>query len=496
MFWYWFFVAPAILLAIVSLRGERKRAAYVERRLAEPPAELPPASVIVPLKGPDEGLEANLAALAALDYPDYELIVCAQSADDIPPVMLPRRVKVVLVESDDPETGGKIQNLIAAVRATRKRSQILAFADSDGRPGRRWLQALAAPLAEDGVGASTGFRWFTPVPPGFWSLVRGVWDAVSLGSLGPGDSPFAWGGATAIRKDLFYEARVPEHWKGAVSDDCELARAVHDAGLRVAYAPGALTPCFESTTAAGFFRWARRQLTIIRVYRPGLWWPALVAHFFYCGGMAASVIASIGGNRLAEWALIAQLSPGMLKGLNRAILAKAALPEQEAWFRRHTWVHALWTPMVTWIWLATLASSAFGNTIRWRGKHYDLQRPGHRGSREGEPDGTKGTAKTSPGGTATSASGGLSHGRAEPAAGEAREGGKRGSAAGGNQEQAEKSPGDGGKTEPAEAYRAGREAGGAPKADSRQAASEQAGSEQAGSEQTTESASGSTIERL
>ena len=35
MFWYWFFVAPAILLAFLSLRGERKRAGYVARRLAE-----------------------------------------------------------------------------------------------------------------------------------------------------------------------------------------------------------------------------------------------------------------------------------------------------------------------------------------------------------------------------------------------------------------------------------------------------------------------------
>ncbi len=383
MFWYWFFVAPAILLALLSLRGERKRAAYVERRLAENPAELPPASVIVPLKGPDEGLRENLAALAALDYPDYELILCAHSAADIPPVMLPRRVKVVLAQGDDPETGEKVQNLLAGVRASRKRSRILAFADSDGRPTPRWLRALAAPLAEAGVGASTGFRWFTPVPPGFWSLMRSVWDAVIAGRLGPGDNPFAWGGAMAIHKELFYEAHVPEYWKGAVSDDYALSDAVHAAGLTIAYAPGALTPCFEAATAAGFFSWARRQLTITRVYRPALWWPALVAHVFYCGGMAASVAASIEGSRLAEWALLAQLSPGMLKGLNRAIIAKAALPEREPWFRRHSWAHAIWTPLATWIWLATLAASACGNSILWRGIRYALKRPVREGPAAG-----------------------------------------------------------------------------------------------------------------
>ena len=99
----------------------------------------------------------------------------------------------------------------------------------------------------------------------------------------------------------------------------------------------------------------------------------VIAHIFYCGGMAASLIASIGGNRLAEWALIAQLSPGMLKGLNRATLAKAALPEHEAWFKRHSWVHAIWVPLATWVWLVALMSSAFVSSIEWRGRRYSLR---------------------------------------------------------------------------------------------------------------------------
>ena len=199
MVWYWVFAAPALLLAVLSLRGERIRAAYVDRRLSETSGFLPPASVIVPVKGDDEGLRQNLAALASLDYPDYELVVVAHSAGDIPPGVLPAKAKVVFAHGDDPDTGEKVQNLAAGVRATRKQSRLLAFADSDGRVTRGWLRALAAPLAEAGVGASTGYRWFTPEPPTFWSLMRGVWDAVACGRLGPGDNGFAWGGAMAIR---------------------------------------------------------------------------------------------------------------------------------------------------------------------------------------------------------------------------------------------------------------------------------------------------------
>jgi cellulose synthase/poly-beta-1,6-N-acetylglucosamine synthase-like glycosyltransferase len=373
---YWFLAGPALLLAALSLRGERKRAAYVARRLAERPKDLPPATVIVPVKGSDEGLRENLEALAALDYPDYELIVTAHSAGDIPAGVLPARVKVVLAHGTDPVGAEKIQNLMAAVRAARKRSRVLAFADSDGRVSRGWLRALVAPLEEPGVGASTGYRWFLPDPPDFWSLLRGVWDAVAAGTLGPGDCRFAWGGAMAIRKEVFFEARVPDFWQGALSDDYALSQAVHAAGLSIAYAPGALTPCREHITGGRFFGWIHRQLAITRIYAPRLWWAALIAHIFYCGGMAASIAASIRGNRLAEWALIAQLSPGMLKGLNRATLAKAVLPEHEAWFKRHAWVHAIWAPLATWVWLVALGSSAFARSIEWRGRRYPLKRGG------------------------------------------------------------------------------------------------------------------------
>jgi ceramide glucosyltransferase len=374
-FWYWFFAGPALLLAILSLRGERKRADYVARRLAETGENWPPATVIVPVKGEDEGLRENLAALASLDYPDYELLIVAHEAADIPPGVLPPKCRVVLSHGDDPDTGEKVQNLKMAVRAAAKRTEILAFADSDGRVTARWLRALSMPLAEAGVGASTGYRWFTPVPPTFWSLMRGVWDAVAGGRLGPGDNGFVWGGAMAIRKQVFYDVSVSEYWKNTVSDDYALSAAVRAAGLTIAFAPGALVPSYEHIGVVPFFSWIRRQMTITRVYNARLWWPALIAHIFYCGGMAASIIASIRGNRLAEWAIIAQLSPGMLKGLNRATLAKASLPESEEWFKRHHWVHAIWTPLATWVWLIALTSSAFGSTINWRGRRYKLRKP-------------------------------------------------------------------------------------------------------------------------
>ncbi|HJT89840.1 MAG TPA: glycosyltransferase [Bryobacteraceae bacterium] len=376
MFWFWFFTGPAMVLALAALRQERGQWTYFRRRLSEQINALPPASVIVPVRGYDEGLRENLQALAALDYPDYELLVVAREAADIPPGVLPHRAKIVLAHGADPHTGEKVQNLAAAVRATRKRSQIFAFADSDGCVTRRWLRALAAPLAEEGVGAATGYRWFLPERPRFWALLRAVWDAVPAGMLGSGDNRFAWGGAMALRKETFFEARLLEHWKHTVSDDYALAAAIHAAGLSIAYAPGALVPCLDSICARRFFAWTRRQMLITRIYNPRLWWPGLAAHFFYCGGMAASVAAIWSGRGVGIWTLAAQLLPGMVKGLRRAARARAALPEYAGWFRRFAWVYAAGAPLATWMWLIAMVSSSFGDTIEWRGYRYELKARG------------------------------------------------------------------------------------------------------------------------
>ena len=116
-------------------------------------------------------------------------------------------------------------------------------------------------------------------------------------------------------------------------------------------------------------------MILTRVCHPALWWPALVAHVIYCGGMVVTITAAVRGYRGAEWILIAQLTPGLLKGTNRAVLAKAELPAYKTWFSRYGWVHTWWVPLATWVWLIALVSSATSNEIEWRGRRYRLRVP-------------------------------------------------------------------------------------------------------------------------
>lgn len=356
-------ICAALLLAALSLKGHSARRRYVMERLAMrlPDAACPPASVIVPVKGHDEGLAENLAALAALDYPDYELIVAVHSECDLPPGVLPASARVVVASDSDPRTGRKIQNLLAAIDAARPSSEIFAFADSDGRPPRGWLRALAEPLTDRSVGASTGYRWYVPDPPDFWSNLRAVWNAAIAGTFGPGANDFCWGGAMAIRRETFHHVRVRGFWHHRVSDDFRLSEAVRAAGLTIAFAPDAIVPCHDHTTAAGFLSWIKRQMVITRVYRPKLWWTALIAHIVYCGAMVAGAI-------VAPWALGLIVTLGVIKAVRRAAMFRLAVPQTSVA------THAVWVTVATWIWLWALLASATTRTIEWRGVRYNLDR--------------------------------------------------------------------------------------------------------------------------
>jgi cellulose synthase/poly-beta-1,6-N-acetylglucosamine synthase-like glycosyltransferase len=358
--WFWIFVGPALILAALSLRGERTRAAYVAERMSaldDPaPQPLPRVTVIVPLNHPTPALAGMLRSLAAQDYPDFELLVVAPGADSLPPgVALPSMVKVALSAAR-----GRIPLLLAGVRASRRRSEVFAFAASSGQVSTLWLRALVTPLSDPGVGASTGFRWYTPEPPAFWPLMRSVWNGVIAGRLGPGANDFAWGGAMAISKEAFFQARLHEGWTGAERDDLALARAMHDSKRRIAFAPGALSACGGTSTARQFLAQARREMDLARRHFPRAWRYGLLAHMIYCGAMLAAAVASVRGSRGAEWALVVQFGLGMLKGANRATLARAGLPQCQAWFDRHSWTHTFWVPLATWVWLYVLISSAFG----------------------------------------------------------------------------------------------------------------------------------------
>ncbi len=369
-------VAPAILLAASSWRGEREKFRYYHERLRDQSQSgfLPPVSLIVPVKGYDQGLRENLASLASLDYPDYELIIAARAPEDVPAGVVPAEARVVFSEGQPAGAAEKLQNLLAAVRAARPETQVLAFADSDGRVSRGWLRALVAPLRQAEVGAATGYRVYLPQSPAFWPALRSAWNAVIFGTFGPAKVEFVWGGAMALRQDLFARLGVDALWARTASDDYVLTEAVRSAKLQLRFAPGALVVSSDGVAARDLLGWIRRQMIITRVYAPRLWALSFAATLIYCIAMVACLAALSYGHWSAAVVLGFLLAAGMLKGTAREKLAAMALPESAAWFKRHGWLFTWLVPLATWTWLYGHVASAFSNVIEWRGYRYRLAR--------------------------------------------------------------------------------------------------------------------------
>jgi cellulose synthase/poly-beta-1,6-N-acetylglucosamine synthase-like glycosyltransferase len=251
---------------------------------------------------------------------------------------------------------------------------VVAFADSDGRVSQGWLRALVAPLREAGMGAASGYRVYLPEPADFWSSLRSAWNAVIFGSFGPRGVSFVWGGAMAMRKDLFVRLGVDGLWASTASDDYVLTDAVKAAGLQLRFAPGALVVSSDRIGGGELLRWIQRQMIITRVYAPRLWALSFFATLMYCTAMVACVVALAGRHWVAGAVLAFLLATGMLKGTAREKLVALALPESRAWLQRHGWVFTWLVPLGTWTWLYGHIASAYTNVVEWRGYHYRLTR--------------------------------------------------------------------------------------------------------------------------
>src|SRR2546421_7577328 len=207
--------ALVVLQSLASRRGGVRWLAFFRRELdAKRSLYLPPASVVVPCRGLDQGLRSNLAALFNQHYPAYELVFVSDRADD-PALAVAEELRRefegdgaararFVVAGRATESGQKVHNICAAVAVCDPSSEVLVFVDTDARPRADWLRSLVAPLAERAAGAATGYRWFLPVRGGLASHLRSVWNASIASALG-GDARrnFCRGGSAALPPATF-----------------------------------------------------------------------------------------------------------------------------------------------------------------------------------------------------------------------------------------------------------------------------------------------------
>lgn len=390
---FYFFAALVIYLGVLSLRSGLSFAAYVRTQIARRlPVFAPFASVIAPCRGLEQGLHQNLAALFQQDYPAYEIIFVTDRPDD--PSL--RVIEEIIAANSDvnyasvsiviagpaTDSGQKVHNLRAAVSILDDRSEVIVFVDTDARPNAGWLTSLVAPLQDESLGATTGYRWFVQVKGGFATQLRSVWNASIASALGPrSDKNFCWGGSTAIRKSTFERMNVAEQWRGSVSDDFTLTRLLQEAKLPIHFVPACLVASLDSCTARELIEFTNRQLKITSVYAAHLWKPLLVGSFLFCavffGGLTLVITRTLMGLSYAT-ALILLLvifALGAAKAYVRLRAVAIPLTAYKPEIMRSLPAHLLLWPVSSLLFLCNAITAAFSRRIHWRGITYDLKSP-------------------------------------------------------------------------------------------------------------------------
>ena len=79
---------------------------------------------------------------------------------------------------------------------------------------------------------------------------------------------YAWGGSTAIKKELFDKLNIIEEWKTGFSDDLILTNIVKKAGYKIKFIPKCVSESPVDDNVWKFIKWGTRQLTWIKWYYP------------------------------------------------------------------------------------------------------------------------------------------------------------------------------------------------------------------------------------
>jgi cellulose synthase/poly-beta-1,6-N-acetylglucosamine synthase-like glycosyltransferase len=393
LFLFYFFAVISIYLGVLSLRGGIRFARYLKtERSRQYPEFTPFVSVFLPLRGIDDGLRENIAAIFAQDYPAYEIVFISDSESDPawPVVDDARRSFIAesgptfqkVIAGPATDRGQKVHNLSVAISRADPAAEVFVFVDSDARVSARWLRALVAPLQDQKLGATTGYRWFVPARGGLSSHLRSVWNAAIASALGADEKKnFCWGGSTAIRRSTFAAANVLEHWRGTVSDDFAVTGALREAGLPIKFVPQCLTPAVDDCSVGELLEFTTRQLKITRAYAAHLWkavlFGSVIFVFTFFGGLGLVLVRALMHLSIAMplVLLLIIFVMGAIKSYLRLQAVAATIPDLRANTAATILGHVMLWPMASALYLGNGLAAAVSRRIKWRGITYELKSP-------------------------------------------------------------------------------------------------------------------------
>ena len=263
---YWFVQGLWALAYVTVLRRGR--------RPALPKARLPKFCVGMPLRGADPHLRESIQSILAQDYPDFELRITIDSAQD--PAWNVVAETVQAAGAKNVRVTALKQSLSTCSRMNGKQIQFLeglddscelvAFAAGDLIVPRDWLRNMATALADPSVGATLGNRWYVPAVGWWGTLVRYLWNVGAVVPMWMHEIP--WAGGLAMRLADVKRSGLIDKMKHSMVEDAQVKSAMRKLGLKMKFVPPLIVPNREEITLPCSYRFIERQLLWTKLYHP------------------------------------------------------------------------------------------------------------------------------------------------------------------------------------------------------------------------------------
>jgi ceramide glucosyltransferase len=341
-----------------------------------PDSQLPPVSILKPLKGVDPAIWESFCSHCEQDYPEFQIIFGVSDPDD-PAIEVVRRLQakypsrqIELIECRRILGANvKVSNLVQMLPVARH--EILLVNDSDIRVPKDYLRRVVAPLRDDSVGLVT-------------CLYRGIANR-SLGShleaLGismdfvPGvlsariverGIHFALGSTMVFRRSDLDAIGGFEILLDYLADDYQLGRRIAASGKRVELSAAIVSTFLPAYTLRQFFH---HQLRWSRTIRDARRWG--YSGLLFTFGLPWALLTLLAA-RGAAWAwLLFALTVGVRLAVG-FVAAEVVLPDRQIYpsqLLRDIFLLPLRDLIAPLVW----AAGFMGNRIQWRGDWFVLE---------------------------------------------------------------------------------------------------------------------------
>ncbi len=367
----WLWLSPLLFSTLVH--GVVSFGAWLAiRRRKEEPAErpVPRVSILKPLAGYDEGLEANLASFAQLQYPDYEVLLGVSSYEDPAYDAALRFVRChpdapvrLFLTREESAMNRKVAQLITLEEHAT--GTVVVISDSNVRADPHYLNALIDELSRPGVAACSSIV----VGDGERSAGAALENLHLGGTVAPTVlTAWAWiGHAVTVGKTLAIRRSCLDALGGfssvgdVLAEDYLLGDWLSGIGHIVTVSAIPVrnynAECSMSRTLERHGRWAK----IRRWIAPG----AFACEPLLCPVVIGTLVMLLHPCRLAFFALLAAAGLQTLIAFGCIKMLRGRAP---SWY---------WAPLEvvrSYLWFYCWASAWMSRSVTWRGHQFVLGR--------------------------------------------------------------------------------------------------------------------------